>query len=173
MPVYVCQPGDGSPEPWKCGIQVFKSPVPLNESGTLSDNNIFDQQHHQDLQVAVLPVAHPQQQLEIPAGETNTHVRRIRHAELVLVDDVCVAYGRYWLRLRWPGQRGGFAGYIAMGKAEGGEPVPTPSGECDSLPFLFFLVYLSSKRDFALELVPFLDCDKPCSHRFFFFGLLQ
>lgn len=43
-------------------------------------------------------------------------IRRIRHAEVVLVDDVCIAFGRHWLRLRWPGHRGGFAGYIALGK---------------------------------------------------------
>jgi hypothetical protein len=42
-------------------------------------------------------------------------VRRIRHAEIVLADDVCIAYDRYWLRLRWPGSKGGFAGYIDMG----------------------------------------------------------
>jgi hypothetical protein len=42
-------------------------------------------------------------------------IRRIRHAEIVLVDDVCIAHERYWLRLRWPGHKGGFAGYIAMG----------------------------------------------------------
>lgn len=41
-------------------------------------------------------------------------IRRVRHAEVVLVDDVCIAHGRYWLRLRWPG-KGGFAGYIALG----------------------------------------------------------
>lgn len=43
-------------------------------------------------------------------------IRRVRHAEVVLVDDVCIAYDRYWLRLRWPGTKGGFAGYIAMGR---------------------------------------------------------
>jgi len=42
-------------------------------------------------------------------------VRRVRHAEVVLVDEVSIAYGRYWLRLRWPGPQGGFAGYIALG----------------------------------------------------------
>lgn len=41
-------------------------------------------------------------------------IRRVRHAEVVLIDDVCIAYSRYWLRLRWPGNKGGFAGYIAM-----------------------------------------------------------
>lgn len=47
-------------------------------------------------------------------------IRRVRHAELVLVDDVCISYGRYWLRLRWPGQKGGFAGYIAMNQLSEG-----------------------------------------------------
>ena len=45
-----------------------------------------------------------------------TPVRRVRHAEVVLVDDVCIAYDHYWLRLRWPGSKGGFAGYIQMGR---------------------------------------------------------
>lgn len=49
-------------------------------------------------------------------------IRRIRHAEVVLGDDVCIAYGRHWLRLRWPGHKGGFAGYIALGKIN--EPLP-------------------------------------------------
>lgn len=43
-------------------------------------------------------------------------IRRVRHAELILVDEVCSQYGRYWLRLRWPGVQGGFAGYIALGR---------------------------------------------------------
>jgi hypothetical protein len=49
-------------------------------------------------------------------AQSGMEIRRIRHAEVVLVDDVCVAYGRHWLRLRWPGHKGGFAGYIALGK---------------------------------------------------------
>jgi hypothetical protein len=61
-------------------------------------------------------------------------IRRIRHAEVVLIDDVCIAHGRYWLRLRWPGHfqrvkdeddgkaaqrrlmNAAFAGYVAMGR---------------------------------------------------------
>jgi hypothetical protein len=35
-------------------------------------------------------------------------------AELVLVDDVCQAFGKTWLRLRWPGRRGDFAGYLPV-----------------------------------------------------------
>ena len=59
-------------------------------------------------------------------------IRRVRHAELVLVDDVCIAYGRYWLRLRWPGQKGGFAGYIAMNKlSEGNNTLKGMLMKCD------------------------------------------
>lgn len=42
-------------------------------------------------------------------------IRRVKHAEIVLVDEISVHYGNYWLRLRWPGDRGGVAGYIALG----------------------------------------------------------
>jgi hypothetical protein len=42
-------------------------------------------------------------------------IRRIRHAEIVLVDQVSICFGRYWFRLRWPGPRGGVAGFIALG----------------------------------------------------------
>lgn len=43
-------------------------------------------------------------------------IRKVRHAEVVLVDDVSTLGDKYWLRLRWPGQKGGFAGYIAVYK---------------------------------------------------------
>jgi hypothetical protein len=56
-------------------------------------------------------------------------IRRVRHAEVVLVDDVCVAFERYWLRLRWPGHKGGFAGYIAMGLVS---ETPKPGENCSS-----------------------------------------
>lgn len=58
-------------------------------------------------------VAAQHQQHRSPMG---VPIRRVRHAEVVLVDDVCVAHDRYWLRLRWPGHNGGFAGYIALGR---------------------------------------------------------
>ena len=32
-------------------------------------------------------------------------VRKVRHAEVVLADQCLVAYGRTWLRLRWPGEQ--------------------------------------------------------------------
>ena len=77
--------------------------------------------------------AAPSSRRSLRSSAANAPIRRVRHAEIVLVDDVCVAHGRYWLRLRWPGHQqqqsphshshgsGGssnnslFAGYIAMG----------------------------------------------------------
>ena len=46
-------------------------------------------------------------------------VRRLRHAEVVLVDQCLTAYGKTWLRLRWPGELGGFAGFVAVGGGGG------------------------------------------------------
>jgi len=60
------------------------------------------------------------------APVVNHPIRRIKHAEIVLVDDVCVSHERYWLRLRWPGHKGGFAGYIAMGHVSD----PKSKGTC-------------------------------------------
>jgi len=49
-----------------------------------------------------------------------THImRRVRHAEVVLVDRVSFRYQCYWLRLKWPGPQGGCAGYIALGEELG------------------------------------------------------
>ena len=45
-------------------------------------------------------------------------VRRIRHAEVVLVDQCLIIYGRTWLRLRWPGEQGGFGGFVALSRIE-------------------------------------------------------
>lgn len=42
-------------------------------------------------------------------------IRRVRHSEVVLVDEVSVHFNKYWLRLLWPGSRGGVAGYIVLG----------------------------------------------------------
>jgi hypothetical protein len=55
------------------------------------------------------------------AARPPPHIRRLRHAEIIIVDDVCLQYSRYWLRLRWPGRRGGFAGYIEVPVAAPGD----------------------------------------------------
>lgn len=45
---------------------------------------------------------------------TGRPIRRLRHGEIVLVDDVCFTMNKHWLRLRWPGRKGGFAGYLQL-----------------------------------------------------------
>lgn len=83
-----------------------------------------------------------QQQLLQQQMLAGTPIRRVRHAEIVLVDDVCVAFGRYWLRLRWPGQRAGFAGYIAMGMVSDARlPLSKPSGTLGASFFVVVVVY--------------------------------
>lgn len=48
------------------------------------------------------------------SSQSVSAIRRIRHSEVVLVDDVVYMYSNYWLRLCWPGSKGGFAGYICL-----------------------------------------------------------
>jgi hypothetical protein len=48
------------------------------------------------------------------SSQSISAIRRIRHSEVVLVDDVVYMYSNYWLRLRWPGSKGGFAGYVCL-----------------------------------------------------------
>ena len=81
MPLYLCQPGSGKPEPWRHGVSVYATPF-----------------HEEKDDFPPRPL------------------RRLRHGEIILVDDVCVAWDRLWLRLCWPGRRGGFAGYLPLDK---------------------------------------------------------
>lgn len=134
MPVYLCQSGSGYSEPWRHGIQVYAAPFPINFSGsstpvgggrdsvvlpaTTTDAGQWQTQAQQQaVQKGDSSTAALSQSQTNTAEQrlTGMPIRRVRHAEVVLVDDVCVAFGRYWLRLRWPGQGEGFAGYIAMG----------------------------------------------------------
>lgn len=141
MPVYLCQSGAGYNEPWRHGIQVYAAPFPINpknapitQSGGGRDSVVLppsnpdvaqwqtgQQQQQQQSQ------SQPQQPQTSMSHLSGMPIRRVRHAEIVLVDDVCVAFGRYWLRLRWPGhkQRDGFAGYIAMGTVSNDTEKPT------------------------------------------------
>lgn len=161
MPVYICQAGANSSEPWRHGLQVYEAPFPLTDVPA----NVSSQGHHVtaphmvptasegnsqgDDESAGLandpPVRRPRSQTRranfgrgghssdvssftedgnvgegvqqhIASLRFGKPVRRIRHAEVVLVDDVCIAFDRHWLRLRWPGSKGGFAGYVALGK---------------------------------------------------------
>mmetsp|Transcript_7706 Transcript_7706/g.11017 ORF Transcript_7706/g.11017 Transcript_7706/m.11017 type:complete len:784 (+) Transcript_7706:258-2609(+) len=126
MPVYLCKPGSQAQEPWRHGIQVYAYPFPVDnpqqntdEATTTHTTAILSEQPNNNDGTSLA------QQNMSPsdyASSSNNNppkgvaIRRVRHAEVVLVDDVCVSFGRYWLRLRWPGPKGGFAGYIALGQ---------------------------------------------------------
>ena len=127
MPVYICQAGSNSSEPWRDGLQVYAAPFQLTDlpSGDPRDDlgatctiapreGVFGTTN-EDSKIDNNSTTGRNRQ---PVNSLNfgSCVRRIRHAEVVLVDDVCIAYDRHWLRLRWPGQKGGFAGYVALGK---------------------------------------------------------
>ena len=78
---------------------------------------------------------------EDPPAPAPPPVRRVRHAEVVLADMCLVAHGRTWLRLRWPGEQGGLAGFVAVGRADTstssslGDVVPLPpDGDEDGIP---------------------------------------
>jgi len=60
------------------------------------------------------------QQTDAQALQDAIPIRRVRHSEVVLVDEVAVHYNKYWLRLIWPGSRGGVAGYIVLGGTNSG-----------------------------------------------------
>jgi hypothetical protein len=134
MPVYLCQPGAGHAEPWRHGIQVYATPCPIDSKTPVhaggggrdlvvanwtppdndhKNNNSEGGGDASDNTATATATAANASTTTAPAG--GFAVRRVRHAEVVIVDDICVAYDRYWLRLRWPGHKGGFAGYIAMG----------------------------------------------------------
>jgi hypothetical protein len=126
MPVYLCRSGSGHDEPWRYGIQVYSSPFSIVDARA-GGGLVAGSGGGRDLIVASAPSGSLHTTGEDTEGATATDrprssivtgnpIRRVRHAEVVLVDDVCVAYGRYWLRLRWPGHKGGFAGYIAMAR---------------------------------------------------------
>jgi hypothetical protein len=122
MPVYLCKPGCWASEPWRHGIQVYAFPFPIDskdaeaeaDHGITADNKNGSGATTSDQRDANDTVS-TSNEIKVTFAQ-GVAVRRVRHAEVVLVDDVSVAHGRYWLRLRWPG-KGGFAGYIALGAA--------------------------------------------------------
>jgi hypothetical protein len=125
MPVYLCHPGENDPEPWRHGLQVFATPCKIDADASSSTASAVgggkdlivadwaddedEDKRNKNIQVTKAVGRGTRSSI------SSQVVRRVRHAELVLVDDVCIAYDRFWLRLRWPGRKGGFAGYIAMG----------------------------------------------------------
>jgi len=194
MPVYVCQAGSSSTEPWRHGLQVYAAPFPLTDAPVAhggnagvaphlvpssraeaekqqsdnsthgnfnNNNNNFPTENNDDREqqrnrgqddvrdgiadATTSSNSVPQnsentgqincsgrQRDDIIASHTVQYglpVRRIRHAEVILVDDVCIAFDRHWLRLRWPGSKGGFAGYVALGKVNKDEDVSKESNQ--------------------------------------------
>jgi len=129
MPVYLCKPGCAAYEPWRHGIQVYAFPFAIDSPATPKSSATEEtplsrphaQEGHYSSNAAKKEEEDVRDQPESepipPRHSGGVAIRRVRHAEVVLVDDVCIAHGRYWLRLRWPGPPGGFAGYIALGPA--------------------------------------------------------
>lgn len=138
MPVYLCQPGFGSTDPWKHGIQVYATPFAIDkdenkgsgERGVDSSENQTNATTSNSNNVGFTSGSHQINEGDFDGDDSSkagVAIRRVRHSEVVLADDICVAHDRYWLRLRWPGKKGGFAGYIALGKV--GDPILTkPDG---------------------------------------------
>ena len=77
---------------------------PSSETTTMSNSNSHN------VQVGRHSASNPTASSSQPASA----IRRIRHSEVVLVDDVVYMYSNYWLRLTWPGSKGGFAGYVCL-----------------------------------------------------------
>ena len=138
MPVYLCKPGVHKADPWRHGLEVWLAPYGNgNEWDHSIDHNegVVEEDHPNDVnsrrshagstacnEVRVNNAAVVARQGEVtpaavvPGSVAGYIIRRVRHAEVVLVDEVVIRYGRPWLRLRWPGPRGGFAGYIDLGQ---------------------------------------------------------
>lgn len=87
-----------------------------HNQGTNNDNQDASAHQQQVQGESTISVTGTGSGTQLGSANAGLPIRRVRHAEVVLVDDVCVAFDRYWLRLRWPGRKGGFAGYIALGK---------------------------------------------------------
>ena len=153
MPVYVCRPGQSSAEPWKHGVQVYARPFPIDppaQARALARANATaDLLVREGRAASSSPSSSPPTPAQAPAqaqaAAASVHraaaaaaadgaaggapVRRVRHSEVVLSDEVSVAHGRYWLRLRWPGSRGGVAGYIALGTVADNEIGTDPGAD--------------------------------------------
>ena len=134
MPLYLCRPGTGDIEPWKHGVPVYSKPfrATTGEYGTSTGSISNEMKEATNIQTQ----SHDRTSYNMTnRGDDTTHsddhrdqnlvpntltqpIRKVRHSELVLVDQVSLHFDRYWLRLRWPGSYGGIAGYILLGGLE-------------------------------------------------------
>ncbi|KAK1747280.1 hypothetical protein QTG54_002624 [Skeletonema marinoi] len=98
----------------------------MRHDTTMSRSHSSLEDHHPSSSSTVGTTPH--QQTATAAANSNqndttkksktTPIRRIRHAEVVLVDQCVIAHGRYWLRLKWPGEQEKHGGYVALCRVE-------------------------------------------------------
>jgi hypothetical protein len=139
MPLYLCKPGIGDIEPWKHGVPVYSKPFRctgdyVTSSDSISNeiyeaSNVHSQSYDRIYTANTINhsnsttnatnennnVTEEQTPLQNATSIQSQPIRKVRHSELVLVDQVSLHFDRYWLRLRWPGSYGGVAGYILLG----------------------------------------------------------
>lgn len=137
MPLYLCKPGTGDIEPWKHGVPVYSQPFAgTGDNFTSTDSISNEMADASNVQAQSYDRTYNNVSNRIDSNTTNSGahndhmeqnslqntrvtqsqpIRKVRHSELVLVDQVSLHFDRYWLRLRWPGSYGGVAGYILLG----------------------------------------------------------
>jgi hypothetical protein len=139
MPLYLCKPGTGDIEPWKHGVPVYSQPIAGTGDNFTSTDSIsneladasnvqsrsYDRTYNMTNRIdrnTTNNGAHndhtEQYSLQNTRVTQSQAIRKVRHSELVLVDQVSLHFDKYWLRLRWPGSYGGVAGYILLGGLE-------------------------------------------------------
>jgi hypothetical protein len=123
MPVYLCKPGVNSLDPWRHGIPVYVQPFPLRGATGVSnsldkdaDVNVRTRENGEATATDDVHTTNtgPTRPWTLSETAATSAIRTIRHSEVILVDDVVYQYSNYWLRLRWPGSNGGFAGYVCL-----------------------------------------------------------
>lgn len=115
MPVYLCKPGTEGEEPWKHVVQVYAEPFPLPSEEEDSDDRGPSSPtiiHRQN--------SNSNKNARLKDNDASIPLRRIRHAELLLVDAIFIQYDRYWLRLVFPGptEQHQYGGCIALGRVK-------------------------------------------------------
>ena len=73
MPVYLCQPGSGTAEPWRHGIQCFAAPFPLDEGASVAAGAGRD--------MVVLPVMSNDASHPLPNDESQTRNEEGHHSQ--------------------------------------------------------------------------------------------
>lgn len=103
MPIYLCKPGYDSSEPWKHVVKVYASPFPGSNN---NNNNRKDENEEEEEGEGTLILKEEDDDEEV--------IRRVRHAEIVVVDCIFRKYNRYWLRMVFPGTISHYAGCIPL-----------------------------------------------------------